>query len=131
MQFWASLVAESVKNPPAMNPPAMQETRVRSLGWENSLEGMATHSSILAWRIPVDRSAWQAAVHGEARSQAFLSTQRTVQSLGCLDTNNINSGSCILRRQEIAQTQANHVLQSQLQQPPVAWSPEQLLAEVV
>ena len=35
------------------NPPAMQETRVRSLGWEGPLEKeMATHSSILAWRIP-------------------------------------------------------------------------------
>ena len=35
------------------NLPAMQETWVRSLGWEDSLEkGMATHSSILAWRIP-------------------------------------------------------------------------------
>ena len=34
-------------------PPAMQETGIRSLGWEGSLEkGMATHSSILAWRIP-------------------------------------------------------------------------------
>ena len=36
--------------------PAMQETWVQSLGWEEPLEeGMATHSSILAWRIPVDR----------------------------------------------------------------------------
>ena len=35
------------------NPPAMQETQVRSLGWEDPLEnGMATHSGILAWRIP-------------------------------------------------------------------------------
>ena len=35
------------------NLPAMQETRVRSLGWEGPLEeGMATHSSMLAWRIP-------------------------------------------------------------------------------
>ena len=35
------------------NPTAMQETQVQSLGWEDSLEkGMATHSSILAWRIP-------------------------------------------------------------------------------
>ena len=34
-------------------PPAMQETRVRSLGWEDPLEkGMATHCSILSWRIP-------------------------------------------------------------------------------
>ena len=44
----ASLVAQMVKN-----PPAMQETRVRSLGWEDPLEKeMATHSYILAWRIP-------------------------------------------------------------------------------
>ena len=45
---WASLVAQLVKN-----PPAIQETWVQSLGWEDSLEkGMATHSSILAWRFP-------------------------------------------------------------------------------
>ena len=43
-----TLVAKLVKN-----PPAMQETCVRCLGWEDLLEkGMATHSSILAWRIP-------------------------------------------------------------------------------
>ena len=52
------------------NPPAMGETGVRSLGWEDPLEkGMATHSSVPAWRIPVDRGAWQAAVHGVAKSQ--------------------------------------------------------------
>ena len=46
------------------NPPAMRETWVRSLGWEDPLEeGMATHSSILAWRISMDRGAWQATVH--------------------------------------------------------------------
>ena len=46
---WASLVAQTVKN-----LPAMQETHVPSLGWEDPLEkGMATHSSILAWRITV------------------------------------------------------------------------------
>ena len=51
--FWASLVAQTVKN-----LPAMQETWVRSLGWEDPLEeGMATHSNILAWRIPMDRGA--------------------------------------------------------------------------
>ena len=45
---WASLVAQMVKN-----QPAMQESQVRSLGWEDPLEkGMATHSSILVWRIP-------------------------------------------------------------------------------
>ena len=47
------------------NLPAMLETWVRSLGQEDPLEeGMATHSSILAWRIPVDRGTWRAAVHG-------------------------------------------------------------------
>ena len=45
---WASLEAQLVKN-----LPTMQETWVRSLGWEDPLEkGTATHSSILAWRIP-------------------------------------------------------------------------------
>ena len=45
---WASLVAQTVKN-----LPAMQETQVQSLGQEDPLEkGMATHCSILAWRIP-------------------------------------------------------------------------------
>ena len=45
---WASLVAQMVKN-----PPARWETWVRSLGWEDPLEeGMATHSSVRAWRIP-------------------------------------------------------------------------------
>ena len=45
------------------NLPAMQETRVRSLDWEDPLEkGMATHFSILVWRIPMDRGAWQATV---------------------------------------------------------------------
>ena len=44
--------------------PGMQETRVRSLGWEDPLEKeMATHSSILAWRIPMDIEIWQATVY--------------------------------------------------------------------
>ena len=52
------------------NLPAMQETQVQSLGREDPLEeGMATHSSILAWRIPMDRRAWRAAVHRVAKSQ--------------------------------------------------------------
>ena len=48
----------------------MQETWVRSLGWEDPLEeGMATHSSTPAWRIPMDRGAWQATDHGATNSQ--------------------------------------------------------------
>ena len=52
------------------NLSAMQETWVRSLGQEDSLEKeMATHSSILAWRILMDRGAWWATVHRVAKSQ--------------------------------------------------------------
>ena len=48
LNHWASVVAQIVKN-----LPAMQETQISSLGQEDPLEeGMATHSSILAWRIP-------------------------------------------------------------------------------
>ena len=51
---WASLVAQMIKI-----PPEMLETCIQSLGWEDPLEkGMATHSSILACRIPMDRGAW-------------------------------------------------------------------------
>ena len=61
---WTSLVAQMVKN-----PPARRETWVRSLGWEDPLEeGMETHSSILAWRMPVDRGAWKATVHRVAKN---------------------------------------------------------------
>ena len=65
----ASLVAQVVKN-----LPTVRETWVRSQGWEDPLkEGMATLSSILAWRIPRDRGAWQAIVHGVTKSQTQLS----------------------------------------------------------
>ena len=64
--FSTSLVTQRIKN-----LPAVWETWVQSLGWEDPLvEGMATHSSILAWRIPMDRGAWQATVHGVAKSWA-------------------------------------------------------------
>ena len=60
----AFLVAQTIKN-----LPAMQETWVRSLSWEDPLEqGIATHCGILAWRIPIDRRAWQAIFHGLAKS---------------------------------------------------------------
>ena len=60
---WASLVAQRVKN-----LPAMLETQVQSLSWEDPLEKeIATHSSTLSWRIPMDRGAWWATVHGSQR----------------------------------------------------------------
>ena len=62
---WASLVAQMIKN-----PPAVWETWVRSLDWEDTLEeGIATHPSILAWRIPMDRRAQRAIVHEVAKSR--------------------------------------------------------------
>ena len=65
---WASLVAQLVKN-----PPAMWETWVQSLGWEDPLEKeTATHSSILAYRIPMDRETWQATVHRVSKSWTWL-----------------------------------------------------------
>ena len=61
---WAFLVVQLVKS-----PPAMCETLVQFLRWEDPLEeGMATHSSILAWRISMDRGAGWATVHGVAKS---------------------------------------------------------------
>ena len=64
----AFLVAQMIKN-----PPAMWETWVQSLVWEEPLEEcMATHSSILAWRISIDRGAWRAIVHRVAKSQTQL-----------------------------------------------------------
>ena len=68
------MVAQTVKN-----PFAMQETWVQSLGWEDPLEdGMATISSILTWRIPMDRRACGAVVHGVTKSQTLLSVGKAV-----------------------------------------------------
>ena len=54
-------------------PPALQKRQVWSLGWEDPLdEGMATHSSILAWRIPMDRGAWWATDHWVTNTQTQL-----------------------------------------------------------
>ena len=73
------LVAQTMKN-----LPAMRETWVWSLGWEDPLEkGMATHSSILAWRISMDRGAWWATVHGATKSQTRLKRFRTHTHSSC------------------------------------------------
>ena len=61
----ASLVGQLVKN-----PRPMWETWVLFLHWEDPLEkGKATHSSILAWKNPMDRGAWWVTVHGVAKSR--------------------------------------------------------------
>ena len=64
----ASLVAQSIKN-----SPALQETWVQSLGQEDVLEKrMATYSNILAWKTSMDRGAWRATVHGITKSRTRL-----------------------------------------------------------
>ena len=64
----ASLAAQTVKN-----LPAKPEAWVQSLGAEDPLEkGMATHTSALAWRIPMDRGAWWATVQGVAKNRTGL-----------------------------------------------------------
>ena len=74
----ASLVAQMVKN-----LQAMHQTWVRSLAWEDPLEeSMATHSSILAWRIPMDRGACQDAVHGVTKESDMTERLSTAQSWG-------------------------------------------------
>ena len=60
----ASLMAQRLKR-----LPAMRKMWVRFLGWEDPLdEGMAIHSNILAWRIPMHSDAWKAAVHGVTKN---------------------------------------------------------------
>ena len=76
----AFLVVQSIKN-----LPAMQETWLQSLGWEDPLEkGKVTHSSILAWRIPMDRGTWLATDHEVAESDTTeqLSKHKGFSALG-------------------------------------------------
>jgi len=69
LSIWASLVAQIVKN-----LPAMQETWVQPLGWEDPMEkGMAIHSP----ENSMDRGAWRATVHGVAKSQTRLNDYHT------------------------------------------------------
>ena len=60
------------------NPPAMQETWVQSLGWDDPLkEGMTNHATIPAWRIPMDRGSWQATARGNEESDTTEQRSRT------------------------------------------------------
>ena len=68
-----SILALNKGPPAALNLLEMQETWVQSLVQEDSLEkGTATHSSILAWKNPMDGGAWWATVHGVAKSRTRL-----------------------------------------------------------
>ena len=64
------------------NLPAVWKTWVRSLGWEDPLEeGMATHASILSWRISMGRGAWWDTVHVVANSWTQLSKHSTLHNV--------------------------------------------------
>ena len=91
--YWTSLVAQTVKN-----MPAMQETRVQSLGQEDPLEkGMATHSSILTWRIPwtrepgrlqsmgvVELDTTELLIHTHTHTHTEISTLSSPSSILCM-----------------------------------------------
>ena len=85
------MVAQMVKN-----LPALQETQFQSLGWVDHLEkDMATQSSILAWRIPMDRGAWQATVHWghkESDTTERLSKAQWSDQCGCTTSNKYQKG---------------------------------------
>ena len=79
----SSLVTQLVKY-----LPVMQETLVQFLGWEDPLEEiMATHSRILAWRIPMDRGALQATVYGVTMSWTRLGDSAAANPSRYFDTN--------------------------------------------
>ena len=70
---WASLVAQRIKN-----PLALWETWVQSLGWEDALEeGMATHASILAWRVPCTEEPVELQSIGSQRVRYDLVTEHS------------------------------------------------------
>ena len=67
-----------------VNRPVIQATRVSSLGWEDPQEEeMATHYSILAWRISMEREAWQATVHEVAKSWTWRVTEQRAHMYVC------------------------------------------------
>ena len=79
MNTGASLVAQMVKN-----LPSVQETLVRSLGWEDCLEKeMAIHTSILAWRIPWTEEPCGYTVHGVYTDQSIWSQSRESDTTDC------------------------------------------------
>ena len=83
-----SLVVQTVKN-----PAAMQETWVLFLGWEDPLEkGMAIYSNILPWRIPMDRRACWATVHGVTKSWTRLSDWTVLNTV---------KGFCVVNKAEV------------------------------
>ena len=103
------LVAQMVKD-----LPAMWETQVWSLGQEDPLEqGMATHSSILAWRIPMNRGAWQATGHkvSESEMTEWLSTTHRSQ-INIIMWEVARTGMAGWKADHSPQTKGSHVLRN-------------------
>ena len=75
------------------NLPAMQETWVRSLGWEDPLEKESNPLSVLALRLPMDRGAWRATGHGVAESDMTerLSSRSTQHKASGNNSSTVNS----------------------------------------
>ena len=79
------------------NLHAMWETSVQSLGWEDPLEeGMAWHASIFAWRIPMDRRAWQTTVCGITKSRTQLSESDMTERLSAMTYDGEHLDICLL-----------------------------------
>ena len=88
----------------------MQETRVQSLGWADPLEkGTATHSSILARRVPMDRGSWRATVHGVTKSWCCL-ILGIVNLVTCYHTHILAAAieKTTTRVQKVAQNERQH-----------------------
>ena len=121
---WASLVAQLVKN-----PPAMQETWVRSLGWEDPLEkGKAPHSSILAWRIPwtVQSTGSQRVRHNWA---SFTFTDIIISFIGNNAYCNIKQKArhyslwfCFAFEIEFYQKKNNNKVKYSIQESTITWN---------
>ena len=98
LPFWPhlTLIRASLGGQTVKNPPAMWKTRVQSLSWEDPLDdGMSTHSSVLSWRIPMEREAWLAIAHGVAKSwtwRKWLSTTQPQLSPKVLSLNAVTLG---------------------------------------
>ena len=118
--LWASLVPQMVNN-----LPAMQETQVRSLGREDPLEkGMATHSSILAWRIPWKRSL---AGYRWGLEESDMTEQLTLAHIGGLWGGTLGICICGRAMEEAGLGQGERGAAS----VPSQWSPRPILQEVL
>ena len=87
----ASQVALAVKSPPA-NAGGSRDAGLIPGSGRSPEEGVATHSSILAWRIPMDRGAWRATVYGVTKSQTWL--KQLSMHAGCMYRQRL--GPCLI-----------------------------------